>query len=275
MKFIPLLILAFLLSGCSGLLYYPDQIIYSTPKQFKLDYEDLYFKSLDGTKLHAWHLKTKAKKRKGVVLFFHGNAQNLSSHYLSLAWMVNKDYDLLIFDYRGYGKSEGEPAPESVHLDALSALDYAHSMVKGNERYIVYAQSLGGVISLRAMMDFKKRADIDLAVFDSTFSSYEEIARDRLSSVWIFWPLQPLAYVLMDDEYASAKWIAKFDRPSLVIHSMDDPVVPYRFGKEIYEKLEAPKDMWSLKEVGHISTFHGKTYSYRKKFLEYINKKAQ
>lgn len=262
------------LVGCSNLLYYPDKVIYSTPKQFKLDYKDVYFNAKDGVKLHGWFLETKDKKKKGLVVFFHGNAQNLSSHYLSLAWMVNKGYDLLVFDYRGYGKSEGSPSPKEVNIDALSAMELGveYFAKKKYSKFIVYAQSLGGVVALRGMKDFVHRDKVDLLVLDSTFSSYQEIARDRAASVWFLWPLQHVAYLIMSDEFASHDYISQFDRPTLVIHSKDDGVIPIKFGEEIYEKLKVKKDMWVLEKVPHIGTFHGNSYDDREKFLEFLNK---
>lgn len=277
MKNLLFLLLTLSFVGCSNLLYHPDDIVYSTPKQFNLDYKDLYFNSKDGTKLHAWLLETKAKKKKGLVVFFHGNAQNLSSHYLSLAWMVNKDYDLLVFDYRGYGKSEGEPNPKDVNDDAISALEYGKSLFdKGKyPRFIVYAQSLGGVIALRGLKDFSARSRVDLLVLDSTFSSYQEIARDRVSQVWFLWPIQHLTYLLMSDEYASYDYIEQFDRPALVIHSKEDQVIPLKFGEEIYQKLKVKKDMWVLEGVPHIGTYHGNAFKERERLLNYLEKLSQ
>lgn len=259
--------------SCSNLLYYPDDIVYSTPKQFDLDYKDVYFTAKDGVKLHGWFLETKYKKKKGLVVHFHGNAQNLSSHYLSLAWMVNKGYDLLIFDYRGYGKSEGGPNPKDVNLDAISALDLGVDYLsqKKYPQFIVYAQSLGGTVALRAMKDFSQRNKVDLLVLDSTFSSYQEIAKDRAASVWLLWPFQYIAYLIMSDEYASYNYISEFDRPTLVIHSQDDEVVPIKFGEEIYKKLKTKKEMWVLKDVPHIGIFHGNSYEDREKFLKFLD----
>ncbi|MGE3608742.1 MAG: alpha/beta hydrolase [Bacteriovoracaceae bacterium] len=273
------LLLCFLLfmSGCSHLFYQPTRIGYVDPARLKLSYQDIYFSSLDGVKLHSWFFKSTTKSSKGTLIFFHGNAQNLSAHYLNLIWVLNEGYNLFVFDYRGYGQSEGVPNQKGIYLDALAALEMGRELNNqhGNGKLVVYGQSLGGIISLRAIPDFKYADDIDLIVQDSTFTSYQNIAFDKLTSRWFLWPISPLAYVLVSDEMNSKDVISKITRPTLVIVGKKDEIVPPSQGESLYKELSTKKWLWELPEGTHIDVFHHANFKYRKEFLDLIDKLTQ
>lgn len=248
-----------LLMSCSNLFYQPVKPHYVDPKQFKMTYEDVFFKSQDGTELHAWFFPAKNGKPKGTIVQFHGNAQNISTHFFSLYWLVEQGYNLFTFDYRGYGKSKGELSQKGVYEDALSALNKAREIhqEKGKGLFVVYGQSLGGVISLRALADYQNQSEVSLIVQDSTFDSYKDIAVDRLQTKWILYPFSPLGYVLVSDEYASDEVFDKIKSPTLVIVGQKDDVVPQKFGKRIYEGIHPrQKWLWKIKNGGHIDVFH-------------------
>ena len=129
-----ILIPLFLFSSCSNLFYQPNKFLYSDPHQFKYQFTNVKIPSTDGVVLHAWHFKNISKiKTKGVVLFFHGNAQNISSHYYSIAWLSKHGYEVVVVDYRGYGLSTGKPNQKGVNQDALAALKYSHEYYKKNK----------------------------------------------------------------------------------------------------------------------------------------------
>jgi len=215
--------------------------------------------------------KAQPKEKKGLIIFFHGNAQNLTSHWLNLGWILREGYDVFIFDYRGYGLSKGSANQQGLNKDSLAALDWAHKRAKSYPKFIVYGQSLGGVVSLRALQDFPHRADINLLVLDSTFTSYQGIAFDKLLHAGILIPFSPLAYVLVSDEYAATDFVSKIKIPTLVIHGDKDPVVPYKFGEEIFEKLTSKKKWWwSIKDGSHTDVFYPHHEKYRMRFLELL-----
>lgn len=270
MRFFYLFILSFLFAGCSNVFYQPSPIMYVNPKKLKLTYEDLYFKSKDGTELNAWFFKAKTDKPKGTVVQFHGNAQNISAHFLSLVWVIEQGYNLFTFDYRGYAISEGKPSQAGIYLDALAALEKAEELhnAHGGGKFIVYGQSTGGAIALRAVPDYKNYENISLVVMDSAFSSYQDIAYDKLKSSWLLFPISPLAYVLVSDKYAADKVFNKITRPTLVIVGMQDRVVPPKFGKKIYKKISSnEKWLWKMPEGTHIDAYHHGGNIYRDKFL--------
>lgn len=277
MKFLMLLILMIFVS-CSHVFYQPASDTYYTPEQFNLSYEDLYYPSKDGTNLNGWLIKADPKvKRKGLIVHFHGNAQNISSHFLNLAWIANEGFDIFIFDYRGYRNSKGRPDQKSVYEDAISSLNFGHGLFKkrktdDKEKFIVFGQSLGGIISLRAMADFENQDKVDLLVMDSTFMSYQGIAFDKLSSIWFLYPFSPLAYLLVSDAYASDKTLDKVQRPTLVIVGEKDKTIPSKFGKKIYKYSRAPRRwIWKLEEGRHIDVFHINQGKYRSEFIKLID----
>lgn len=286
-EYIPFLIL---FSGCSSVFYQPTHYMYVPPHLVDLKPDNTYFKSKDGTPLHGWYFKTAEAKRKPLsfTVFFHGNAQNLTAHYLNLKWMPAKNHEFLIFDYRGYGISgfvptlygNGErplfPNQKAVYLDALSALEKGYELYKksGAEKFIVYGQSLGGIILMRALEDFKFKDDVDLVILDSTFHSYQKIAFQKMSSAWLFLPLSPLSYLLVSDEYAPRKFLKENDKPTLVIHGKKDFIIPYSFGEEIFQKLSTSKKwFWSVEDGKHIDVFTNKNEAYRDQLDELIRLK--
>jgi len=265
-----LLLLA--LASCTNLFYQPSDRQFFKPEAFKLAYEDVYFKSVDGTKLHAWFFKGKGEP-KGTIVQFHGNAENMSSHFLNLAWLVNEGYNLFAFDYRGYWLSEGEAEPQGVYFDSVAALEKAMEFHKqaGGKHFVVFGQSLGGAISLRAVPDFNQKENITLIVQDSTFSSYEDIAVDKLSSVWFLWPFSPLGYVLISDKYSSEKVFDQITTPTLVITGGKDHVMPAKFGKRIYKGIASEKKWWwHIENAPHISSFHIDEGKWRQEFLSLL-----
>jgi uncharacterized protein len=276
MRSIALTLFIWILCGCSHVFYQPSKQHYLDPAQFKLAYQDIFFQAADGTQLHGWFFPS-TKKSKGTIVHFHGNAQNLSTHFLSLVWIIDEGYNLFVFDYRGYGKSDGKPNQKGVNKDALAALTQGRELhlAQGGGKFVVFGQSLGGIISLRALADYKYLDEVDLIVQDSTFSSYKRIAFDRLKSHWFLIPLSPLAFVTVSDEYASYKIFEKIKRPLLVMAGSQDHIIPAKFGKEIYQGIDAKKWWWLLENGTHIGVFHHQLVPYRQKFLQLLDELSQ
>lgn len=273
-----LLIFIAFLGGCSHVYYQPAPKHYLNPAQFKLKYEDFYFKSLDGTKLNGWFFPAKTSKPKGTVVQFHGNGENISTHFFSLIWLIEEGYNLFIFDYRGYAKSEGKANQAGVYLDALAAMEEARKfhLKAGGGKFIIYGQSLGGNVSLRAIPDYRYYDEVSLIVMDSTFSSYQDLAFDKLKSIWLTWPISPLAYVLISDEYASDKVFDKITKPTLVIVGQKDKLIPQKHGKVIYKGIKTKeKWLWKLPNGDHINAYHHDGNIYRQKFVQLLDSLSQ
>jgi hypothetical protein len=197
----------------------------------------------------------------------------MSSHYLSLAWLVEQGYQLVAFDYRGYGKSEGDPSQKGTYFDALAALNLAWKFHQENhaQHFIVFGQSLGGAIAARALQDFPQKDHVDLLVLDSTFTSYKSVARRKMASFWLTWPLSPLASLLVSDEYNAEDALKTNRSPVLIIHDKEDPVLPFSCAEDSYKLVTAKKDFWVLDQGAHIGAFIDPHSPYRLKLVEFLD----
>ncbi|MDR4517424.1 MAG: alpha/beta hydrolase [Nitrosomonas sp.] len=266
-----LIFLCLLLSGCSGLMYYPDtKNQFFDPKAAGYAPEDIFFTDSAQRRLHGWWFPAKKTPAKATIIFFHGNAENLTSHFMHLAWISAENYNLFIFDYPGYGRSEGKPSPKSCVESGHAAVDWVNQHKAKDSPIIIYGQSMGGIIALKTAIDKKSEIDLKLVVADSTFDSFQRIAREKLSHHWLTWPLQPLSYVLLSDRWAPQNLKSLSSVPVLVIHGQQDRTVEPIFGDMIFEKLAEPKTFWKIPDGVHSDVFWGHEHKYRSKFLTFI-----
>ncbi|NBO37679.1 alpha/beta fold hydrolase [bacterium] len=259
-----ILILLFLLSACNSVFYQPDSLRWTLPEDISPKFEILRIsvgeknETLEAIRYHSRVAK------KGTIVHFHGNAQNMSAHVLFVAWLLDEGFDVLTFDYRGYGRSDGRANRLNTIEDGQAVLNWlaANSDV---ESYYIVAQSLGGAValgSLNAMnpVNFKKLKGL---VVESTFSSYRGLAQRKLASFFLTWPLQwPLSF-LVSDEFSPAVSLTKISAralPTLVIHGTLDPVVPFSEGLALAELMTEEKIPVTLHPQlgrGHTACFIG------------------
>jgi pimeloyl-ACP methyl ester carboxylesterase len=265
-----LFILLFLFpASCGSLFFYPQKQLYDNPEASRFSPEDVNFKTSDGLMLHGWFFGAKPVAR-GTILVLHGNAENLSTHVNSVLWLVREGFNLFIFDYRGYGRSEGSPDIKGVHRDSEAALLTVLSLSQtGGGKVIVLGQSIGGAIAVYTVANFQEKDRIAALVIDSAFASYRLIAREKLGNFFLTWPFQyPLSF-LVSDSYSPIKWIKKIAPvPVLIMHGQNDPVVPVHHGRMLFEAALQPKEFWETTEPGHVRSFADETI--RKKFLNYL-----
>jgi fermentation-respiration switch protein FrsA (DUF1100 family) len=252
--FILSLVLAFF-TGCSSLFFYPQRELEPNLTAALLLPEDVYFETSDQVRLHGWYFRV--ERSKGSILVLHGNAQNLSTHVNSVLWMVLEGYNLFIIDYRGYGRSEGKPSVEGIHRDAEAALGKLLELPGvDRDRVAVLGQSIGGAVAIYTAANSAHRDRVRAVVLDSPFSSYRRIAREKLGSFFLTWPLQyPLSF-LVGDRYAPERWIAKVSPiPLLMLHGAEDPVVPVQHGQRLYAAAREPKTFLVTDPPGHVRSF--------------------
>ena len=240
--------LPLLLAGCvQSMFYYPDNVRYETPDVLGMRYEPVQFTSADGTRLSGWFLpaadRKNPKEAKGTVVHFHGNAQNMSTHWRFVAWLPKQDYNVLVFDYRGYGQSEGKPEPKGVFEDSNAALNYVRSRQDVDpERLFVFGQSLGGTNAI-AVVGSGNRAGVKAAAIESTFYSYSSIANDKFKG----------AGLLVSDDYAASKYVAAVSPiPLLFIHGTADQVIPVEHSKRLLADAREPKRLIEVQGAGHL-----------------------
>jgi fermentation-respiration switch protein FrsA (DUF1100 family) len=267
-----LVIILTCITGCTSLFFYPRKQLLDNPAAQKFSPEDIWFKASDGVRLHGWFFSG-GPDAKGTILVLHGNAQNLSTHVNGVLWLVQAGFDLFIFDYRGYGKSEGSPEIKGVHLDAKAALKTLLCMPRtGGKPVVVLGQSLGGAIAVYTTANSPYKDRIAALVIDSAFSSYRLIAREKLSQSCLTWPFQyPLSF-LVSDSYSPIRWIKQVSPvPLLIIHGEQDPVVPVHHGRMLYEEALQPKEFWISPVPGHISSFADE--GVREELVRYLQKR--
>lgn len=230
-----------LLAGCTDLFFYPMRQQVLEPAQMGLTKEDVTLVAADGTRLHAWHLQ--ASQPRGVVCFFHGNAENISTHIVNVAWLPDAGYDVLLVDYRGYGASGGRAAFPEVFADVRAGLDWC--VARGQAGGVpVYAlgQSLGAALLLDAVAAEPYRRQLAGVVADSGFSGYRRIARDALRQSWLLGPVRhPLSWLVTGEHDPEDAARALGDLPLLVMHSPEDEVVPYAHGVRVFRAASGPK----------------------------------
>lgn len=236
------------IGGCgqsNRLFYWPNDLVYNNPADEGRTFENVYFQSADGTRLHGWFLpaQTRPAGAKGTVIYFHGNAQNLTAHYEFVSWLPARGYNLFLFDYRGFGQSEGEPTREGTFQDSVAALGYITSREdQKGVPLVVFGQSLGGALSLAALGETDPKLVRGIAL-ESTFYSYQGVAQSHLASIWWLWLVQwPLAHWLVTDDHSPSHSLANLKGvPLLVIHGDADEIVPYSQGTALFEHAGEPK----------------------------------
>lgn len=263
------LFLALGFQGCSSLFFYPDSRTYRTPEFYDLNYSDVYFDSADKTTLHAWHIypSQETNRSKGLMFVAHGNAQNLSSHFVSWVWLVEAGYELFIFDYRGYGKSEGEVGIEGAVEDTKAALDYIDSSYR--DGYFVCGQSLGGTLLLSAMQK-RENAKIKALILDSTFTGFADISNEKMAQSWLTWPFQWIPYLSLGSEHDAKEKVSQISKPLLLLHGSLDAIVSPNNSWQLFELSKMPRELWLVKEAGHIQALENENV--RKAFFEFLQK---
>ncbi len=258
--------------NCSSMLYQPTKDIYIQPEKIGFQPEKIRIKMKDGVSVNIWIFKPKSVKPKGTILQFHGNGENMSSHYIGLVWLVDKGYELITWDYRGYGESEGEPDKSEIHEDSKEILEFVKNRsVQNKIPWILYGQSLGGAIAIRALGELKNKEGLLLVVGDGTFASYSNVAKsvaDRL----FFFPIGYFVWSLFPNGLSPEETVGNISPVRLLlIHGTQDTVVSFPNGMELFEKAKEPKMFWEIKGGGHLDWMGTGRSNGGKNFLKYLD----
>lgn len=233
------------------LLYFPDmpaRAVEANPEDIGLDFEPLTLTTRDGEQLDAWFIP--AIQSRGVLLFCHGNAGNMSHRLDSIRLFHDLGLSVLIFDYRGYGRSSGSPTEQGTYLDVDAAWDY---LVEKRRilptQIILFGRSLGAAIAA----DLASRQDAAAVILESAFTSVPDIAAT-------LYPWLPVRW-LSRFRYDTLKKLAAIHSPLLIVHSRDDEIIPFANGERLLAAANEPKQLLKLRG-GHNDGFivSGKTY---------------
>lgn len=251
--------------------YQPSREYFPNPDLTGLAREDVWFTSADGTRLHGWFLKAQGEP-KATLVHFHGNAENISTHTSFVSWLPAQGYNVLVFDYRGYGESAGRPSRKGVYQDSLAAVSYALSRPDVDAgKVILFGQSLGGTQAL-AVAGSGEFPQLRAVIEESGFASYRGIASEKLWEIpalgAVLWPL---SYVVTQDAQEPVEAVRRISPiPLLIVHGRQDGIVPYHHGEALYAAAGQPKWFWGVADGSHIDSFGPYDAEYRPRLLKFL-----
>jgi len=225
----------------SRMVYFPSRTVTVTPESRGLPFEPVRFLAADGVALSGWYVP--AEDARATVIVCHGNAGNISHRLDTIDILHGLRLNVFIFDYRGYGDSEGSPSEAGTYLDAEAARRWVVEK-RGTPpgEVIVMGRSLGGSIAARLAMKHTP----SLLILESSFTSFRDIGK-------AIHPWLPVGLLARFD-YATIDYIRQVSCPVLVAHSPEDEIIPYRFGRELFEAAKEPKAFLEL-SGGHNDGF--------------------
>jgi fermentation-respiration switch protein FrsA (DUF1100 family) len=257
------LLLGFVYFFQARLVYFPSiggAFAGAAPSDIGLSYEDVFFKTSDGLRLHGWYVST--EQNRGVILFFHGNAGNISHRLDSIAFFHELGFSVFIIDYRGYGRSEGKTNEQGTYLDAEAAWRYLiENRGFDRSKIIIFGRSLGA--SIAAWL--ASRTNPAALIIESAFTS----APDLGSYHYWFLPVRALARL----RYDTQSYIEKVSAPTLVVHSVDDDIVPFTHGKKLFSRANEPKAFLEI-HGGHNDGFFVSRALYTEGFSRFLGAHA-
>lgn len=255
------------LSASVGLYLYQDNLLYN-PDNFEPEItvaindglsnlKKVEYKSSDGVELYAW--MQAPKKGKKMILFLHGNSYNLAKFHDRLVPLGKSGYGIFMAEFRGFGGNKGEIKQENLEKDASAALAYLHSIGYKNKDIVVYGFSLGTYLATNLVYSEKEKGKFDGLILEAPFTSVLDIAKYEYA-------ILPVRYFLKD-YYESDKKIDDIETRLLIAHGTFDIVVPYIFGKKLFEKAEEPKEFYSIPTGRHSNLTEYKLYN---KIIDWI-----
>jgi fermentation-respiration switch protein FrsA (DUF1100 family) len=213
-----------------------------------LPVQDVWFKAKDGVKLHGWYIPS--EEAVATLLFFHGNAGNITHRLENIFFLHHLKLNVFIFDYRGFGRSEGDPDEEGIQLDSQAAYDTVLTQPGVSlPSLFIFGRSLGGAFAAYTA----SRNPAAGLILESTFTNAVDMADKML-------PIIPSWYI--SSELNSLGHVANLSIPKLFIHGTMDNIIPYTLGRELYKGAADPKEFYSIVGAGHNNTWNvgGKEY---------------
>lgn len=243
-----------LFSGCSKNAIFPtDTKVYDSPENYEYSYEEFYFESSQETMLRGWFFHSQGPSQ-GVVVVTNGMIFNMSSRFKEWTWVLEKGYELFIFDYRGYGESMGEVDMFGFVDDVTSAIEYAHVL---NETLpmVVVGQSMGGSFVIDAVAK-KEYPYVKLLVIDSTMTGFAAGGEELIKQHVLLWPLIWVPALITPEGVDSIDFVDKTETPTLFMVGLDDTIIPPGHSADLYIKAKKPKALWVVEGAEHVECIH-------------------
>ena len=227
------------------LAFFPEREITNTPDDLGMPFEEVYFPAKDGTQLHGWFVPGRGDD---TIVWFHGNAGNISNRVYNIMLMnVQVGANLFIFDYRGYGLSEGKPSEKGMYSDGEGVLAYLRSRDDiDHERLVLFGRSLGGCIVAELAMRHQFKA----VIIESSFTSVDAMSRYTRPTLTRFIPTR----LLVKSRFDSISKMERIHSPLMVVHGDKDVTVPIHMGRELYAAANEPKRFYEIRGATHDDT---------------------
>jgi len=247
-----LLITLFLctLSACSNMLFFPVKEHFLDPAEHGVKYQDIYIETENNQNLHGWLLPVDGEA-KATVVFFHGNGENISTHIGAVYWLPKIGYRVLLVDYRGYGKSDGQATLDGSITDITQTIKFTSESYRDDKPLIVMGQSIGASMSIYAVANSTVKDKIAGLVLVAPFSDYQQITQEALSKSWLTWLFQyPLSWTINND-YKPADFIKSvYPIPVYFIHGTSDRIISNEHSKKLFDLARQPKKLYLI-DGGH------------------------
>lgn len=228
------------------MIYYPAKYPegFWNPEAFSVTVTDVWFTADDGVRLHGWFAEGEEPKIGRTLLWFHGNAGNITHRLDNMRDLLELGIDVFIIDYRGYGKSEGEPDEEGIYKDGRAAYDYlvGEKQVRG-EDIVLFGRSLGTAVAV----EVATQRTVGGIILESAFT-------DAKAMVRILMPFLPVGAII-SSRFDSIGKIKNIRVPILFTHGDRDSIVPIELGKQLYEAANPPKEFYIIRGADHNDTY--------------------
>ena len=245
----------------SRYVYAPRRKVLNSPVDLGLDFENVSIKSQDGVQIAGWYIPVKTgRKARHALIYCHGNAGNIGDRLPVIKTFSDMGFDLLIFDYRGYGNSMGLLSENGTYMDALSAWNYMKVKGYSAGNIIIFGSSLGGAIAAWLAEQVKP----GMLVMESSFTS----AVDMAAKMFPFMP----AKLICKYKYDAASIMSRIKCPVIVAHSVDDETVPFFHGMRLFERAHEPKKFIEMKGL-HNFTGIDVDSNFQKVLKEFVDEK--
>ncbi len=221
-----------------GVVFQPTRGGGISPASLGVEAEETWIETEDGVRLHAFRLPAQGDPLDLSLLFLHGNAGNASHRLPNAAQLARLGVDVLLLDYRGYGKSEGRPTEAGVHLDARAGLRAIERAGRPPERTVLLGRSLGGAVAV-GVATGRPLAGV---ILESTFSSLTDMVKVTLG-----FGLGPL----VKGRFPADRQIGGLRAPVLFFHGDRDRIVPLELGERLYRRAPEPKAFERIRGAGH------------------------
>ena len=248
-----LIIVAYMYLNQRKLLYLPSENNY-LDDQIDFNFKEVFIDVEKNLKLKAWLIENDFKNKKTLV-FFHGNAGNLSNRTYKLNQLSKLDLNIIILAWRGFSGNEGEPSEQNLYNDAKKTIDWLNSRGVKNKNIILYGESLGTGIAV----ELGQTNQFGGIILESPFTSMTNAAKN-------IYPWLPVKY-LLKDKYDSEKKIKNLQIPILIMHGKKDNIVPFKMGKKLYDLANNPKFFYFTENDDHMMTFDEQLVGTIKNFL--------